>query len=272
MSGSCKSVLCEQLKRNIINLNPKEDIDVLSFEFEMPTREQMLRNISGRTRKSIKEILSAEEDKGNLSDKDFEEVTKEAERFNRYPIWSVETVGSVEQIVQTILEFIKYRKSSERKAGLVVTIDHVLLTLGKQGEDERKIIAFLYRTIVRLKKQLIAMDIPVIFILLSQLNRNVEYPERKLNPDMNYPNRTDLFGSSDIFMCSDYVLVLHKPAILQLRSYGPPKEGFPQGLPIYNPKNERQAMIYFHLLKQRAGEPKIMSMLDNFKNSKIDEY
>lgn len=272
MSGSGKSVLCEQLKRNLVNLNPKENFDILSFEFEMPTKENMLRNISGRTNKSLKQILSADKEGELLSDKDFEIVKKEGERFNRYPIWNVETVGSVDQIVQTIKDFIKHRKILDRKAGLIVTIDHVLLTLGKQGEDERKIISQLYRTIVRAKKTLISLGIPVLFILLSQLNRNVEYPERKLNAEMNYPNRTDLFGSSDIFMCSDYVLVLHKPAILHLETYGPPKKGWPGGLPIYNPKNEKQAMIYFHLLKQRAGEASIMMMLDDFRNSKISEY
>jgi replicative DNA helicase len=269
MSGSGKSVLCEQLKRNLIQLNPDSNIDILSFEFEMPAREQMLRNISGRTGRSVRNILSCD---NAIDDKSFEIISNTAKAFNKYNIWSVETSGSIEQIENTIREFVKYREIHVKKNGLLITIDHVLLTLGKQGEDERKVISQLYRKIVQLKKQFIAAGIPVLFILLSQLNRNIETPERKLNPDLNYPNRTDLFGSSDIFMCSDYVLVIHKPAILNLNSYGPPKPNFPGGLPIYSPKNEDQAMIYFHLLKQRAGEAKILSMLDNFKNSKIDEY
>ena len=143
----------------------------------------------------------------------------------------------------------------------------------KMGEDERKTLAYLYRSVVALRKRLENRGIDCLFIFLNQLNRSIETLDRKSNPEYHYPNRNDLFGSNDIFMGSDYVLIIHKPAILNLNNYGPPiGESYRQGLPVYNPVNPKQPMIYFHMIKQRSGEPSILMMLDNFKNSKIDEY
>jgi replicative DNA helicase len=269
MSGSGKSVFLEQLKRQIIDLNKEEKIKVLSFEFEMPSREQVLRNLSGKLKIPVNKLLSAEEE---LSDKAMELVEIAAGKMSRYPIYTVETPGTVEQIGQTMNNFVKYHHEGGNDMGFIFTIDHVLLTQGRTGEEERKIIAALYRMSIALKKKWAKEGVKVLFVYLSQLNRAIEMPDRVLNEDLQFPTRADLFGSSDIFMCSDYVLVIHKPAILGLRTYGPPRKGFEKGLPIWNPKNSQQAMIYFHLLKQRTGEPKILSMLDNFRFSEIIEY
>jgi replicative DNA helicase len=268
MSGSGKSTYCEQLKRELIDLNPEQEFDILSFEFEMPSSEQVLRNISGKTKMSVSDLLSSKE---QISEKHLKFAEIAANSMRKYPIYNVENTGTIEQIVNTILSFVDKQEIQKRKRGLIITIDHVLLTKGKTGQDERNIVAILYRTMVDLKKQFIKMGIPILIILLSQLNRNIETPERILNSDLHFPTRNDLFGSSDIFMCSDYVLVIHKPALLGLVNYGKPLPDYPKGFPVWNPKDKTQAMIYFHLLKQRTGIPKVLMMLDNFKNSSIDE-
>lgn len=269
MSGSGKSVFLEQLKRNMLKHNPDEKMNILSFEFEMPSYEQITRNLSGIVGQSTRALYSVDHE---VTDEEFESLKKASERFTRLPIYSVDSVGNVDEIINTIISFVKYRKLEETKDGLIVTIDHALLTSMKQDEDERKMLAHLYRTIIRMKKWFEGLGIPVLFIILNQLNRNIETVQRKDNPDYHYPNRNDLFGSNDIFMGSDYVLIIHKPAILNMKTYGPPVGPYTQGLPVYNPKDESQAMIYFHLIKQRSGEPRIMMMLDNFKNSMINEY
>lgn len=263
MSGSGKSVFLEQLKRNILKLNPGENINILSFEFEMPSYEQITRNFSGEVGMSTKELYSAN---SNLQDNVYDKLRGISEKFTKLPIYNVDSVGDVDEIVNTIKSFVDFRNLVETKEGVIITIDHALLTSMRQGEDERRMLAYLYRTIIGVKKWFEVQNIPCLFIILNQLNRNIETLQRKDNPDYQYPNRNDLFGSNDIFMGSDYVLVIHKPAILNLRVYGP------HSSPVYNPKNPEQAMIYFHLIKQRSGEPKIMMMLDDFKNSRINEY
>lgn len=269
MSGSGKSTYCEQLKREFVDLNPDQDFDILSFEFEMPGAENVIRSISGKVKRSVNDILSATE---KIDDSNMSRIEYAANSMRKYPIYTVETAGSVEQIINTIIQFAKDHNLAKRKRGLIVTIDHILLTKGGQGDEERRIVANLYRALVDLKKTFREAQIPILIIPLSQLNRNIETPERILNHDLNYPTRNDLFGSSDIFMCSDYVLVIHKPALLNLSTYGKPNEKFPKGMPIWNPNNRDQALIYFHLLKQRTGIPKVLMMLDNFKNSSIEEY
>jgi len=262
MSGSGKSILCEQLKRDIVNLND-ESIKILSFEYEMPSYEQVSRNISGALNLSVKKLYSAEE---RITNEELGRIKEAAKHISKFPVYCVDDVGSVDDMVETVLHFVEHHPDiKEGKCGLVVTVDHVLLTKGKQGDKERETLAYLYRSLISLKKSLISSGIRVLFILLSQLNREIEALERKANPDYNYPTRNDLFGSNDIFMGSDYVLVIHKPHILQLKAYGR------DHLPVIN-KDTGNPLIYFHLLKHRSGEPKILTMEDNFKNSKIVEY
>ena len=245
-----------------------EKFKILSFEFEMPSYEQITRNLSGRMKRSTSELYSKDTP---IDDDTFSDIVNSAEEFKRAPVWTVDNVGTVDQVINTIEAF--ENNIVDEGDGLIVTIDHALLTSMKFGEDERKMLAHLYRSIVGLKKALIEKGIKCLFIILNQLNRGIETVERKNNPDYQYPNRNDLFGSNDIFMGSDYVLIIHKPAILGLDIYGPPKgNAYPMGLPVYNPKNPSQPMIYFHLIKQRSGNPRIMMMLDDFKNSRILEY
>lgn len=66
---------------------------------------------------------------------------------------------------------------------------------------------------------------------------------------------------------------MHKPCLVDgiTNWYGPPTKGFPSGLPVFNPENPEQPMIYFHLIKERFGMPKILAMLDHLQYSLIKE-
>lgn len=260
MSGSGKSILCEQLKRDILKLNRHENIKVLSFEYEMPSYEQVSRNISGHLDISVRDLYSAE---SLLSDEDLKRAKSISNSISNEQIYNVDEVGDVEDMIETILAFVDNNEDIKQgKTGLVVTVDHVLLTKGKQGQTEREILAYLYRSLIALRKKLVSEGIKVLFLLLSQLNREIESLDRKMNPEHHYPTRNDLFGSNDIFMGSDYVLVIHKPYILNLQTYGIKK------YPVVNIQTGNP-YIYFHILKNRTGEPVILLMEDNFKHSKI---
>ena len=113
----------------------------------------------------------------------------------------------------------------------------------------------------------IKKEIKCMIIVLSQLNRNLESSERLSNPLLHYPMKKDIFGSDAVFHGSDYVLITHKPFMLNLQTYGP------NNLPIMNPMNAQQAMIYWHLIKNRDGESGlVLSMTDSLKYNKVDEY
>lgn len=143
MSGSGKSTIAEQFKRDWCRLNTNEKFDILSFEFEMLAQDQIIRNLSGRLKLGISSLLS------KFSPIEFDWVKKIEEESNKladYPIYYVDNVGGVDDIYDTIIHFLNNRE--DKKRGLVVTIDHVLLTKGKTGQNEKEIIDSLMHSMV----------------------------------------------------------------------------------------------------------------------------
>lgn len=242
-SGAGKSTIVEQMKRDFVLLNPREKFDILSFEFEMLIEDQLVKSTTARTGISLKEVYSAfvPVDKGKMK-----QVEEQMSTFNDFPIYYVDHVGTVEQITNTILNFAHTKTAQEPDRGLIVTIDHVLLTRGKQGDTEKKIIDDLMQSLVMTKKYLASVGIKSIFIVLSQLNRDIESPERINNVNLHYPNKNDIFAASSVYYCADYVLITHKPSGINgiTEFYGPPRGHFKQGLPVMCPTDDQKSMVY----------------------------
>lgn len=271
MPGGGKSTVLSLLRKDFLELNVDQEFEILSFEFEMRLEDQLSRDLSSTLKTDIKTLYSAEK---SLDDEDFFKVEKLLDDKKALPLFFVEQVGSVKDIIQTILSFASNRQLKESGKGLVVTIDHVLLTKGKQSEGEKQKIDDLCHSLVELKKYFSSIGVKVLFILLSQLNRDIQDKERVNNPKLHYPTMNDLFAASSVYQCSDYVIVTHIPAKVSGMGnfYGPPKEGYPGGLPVFCPKQPSKPMIYWHIIKERFGESKIIPLLADFKNSTIEEY
>lgn len=91
------------------------------------------------------------------------------------------------------------------------------------------------------------------------MNRNIEASERINNPSNHYPMRSDLSSSDAIFQASDYVLVLHRPEILNIQEYGVNR------LPTAN-------KVYIHILKNRdAGKPCILEFENDLMYNNLVE-
>jgi replicative DNA helicase len=56
-------------------------------------------------------------------------------------------------------------------------------------------------------------------IQLSQMNRNIEAMDRLQNPALHFPQRSDVSSSDAIFQASDYVICIHRPETLGLRTF-----------------------------------------------------
>lgn len=261
MSGSGKSSIANELETSLFDFNPNEEFSVLSFNFEMLSMKQVGRKISSKLDITASSLYSGNE---KLTDDSFEKAKFIVEdTINTYDIYYVDVPGNVEEIYNTIHEF--HMKEQGKKGpfyGSVVFLDHTLLTKGAQGASEREILTKLYKMFMLIKKEL-----KIIIVVLSQLNRDIERAERIANPTTQYPMKKDIFGSDAVFHGSDVVLISHKPFMLHLQSYGP------NSLPVTNPLDSNQAMIYWHIIKNREGEAGVvLGMLDNLKHSKIDEY
>lgn len=252
ISGSGKSSFANSLETDLIDLNPTEDIVVLSFNFEMLSSRQVGRKLSYKLTKTTSELYSSSPDGIELTDKDYNKILEESKQIRQYPIYYVDSPGTVDEIRETIIQFSALPHVKDK--WLVIILDHTLLTKGKTGESEREILVQLQRLFMEVKK--FGKNT---IIQLSQMNREIENNERINNPSLHFPSRRDIFGSDSLFQASDYVIVIHRPELLGIKSYG-----------INNwPVKDK---IYMHILKNREGEPKILSFINNLKFNRIDEY
>jgi DnaB-like helicase C terminal domain len=235
----------------------------------MLIEDQLTRFTSSKVKKSLKEIYSAEKP---LSDADYRDVLKVLDAKKSAPIYYVDVPGTPQQIKETILHFAMKQELLEKGKGLVVSIDHATLVKGKSGEAEKAIIDELMTNFLELKKYFASIGLRCIFLVLSQLNRDIERPERTANRLLHYPTRNDIFAASSIYHCSDYVMISHRPANINgiKDFYGPPIEGrFPEGLPTK--AADGRHMIYWHLIKERFGKTVIMTMVEDFKNATVEQ-
>jgi len=242
-SGSGKTAILNQLETDLITLNPDEDFEVLSFNFEMLARNLVGRKYSKALGKTVQQIHSAK--KGyDVSDNDFQLILAAQEKVRKLPIFYVDEAGTVNDIRQTIFKFAK----KNPKKGLIVTLDHTILVNGKQGEMERMILVDLVKMFKKAIKYFAKINKNFSVILLSQLNRNIEELERTGEPGIqNYPKKRDVFGGDALYQMSDIVMVTMNPYQMGMEAYGPHRW-------------ETKGRLYFHFIKVREGEPVIAVM------------
>ena len=244
ISGAGKSAFVNTITNDLIELNPTQDIVILNFSFEMVSYRNVGRIISNKLKITTNELYSAAED---VDDNKFNEIQETVNDLLGRNIYYIDTPMNVEQIEETILYF---HENIAKGKWLVVTIDHALLV---EGDGERATLTSLQKMLIRMKKLY-----KTCIIELSQMNRNIETPDRINNPVTHFPMRSDLAASDAIFQASDYVMAIHRPELLQLQFYGVNR------LPTKN-------KVYLHLLKVREGEPCILSFENELKYGNLIE-
>lgn len=245
-SGSGKSAFANTLETDLIDLNPDQEIVILSFSYEMLSYRQVGRKLSNKLRKTTAELYSSDQ---SLSNTEFNKIEEVADKIKKYPIYYIDTPSTVENMEKTIDYF---HENIAKGKWLIVILDHALLVEG-QGESERGTIVDLQKMFIR-KKKLSNTSI----IQISQMNRNIEQPDRINNPSMHYPMRSDLAVSDAIFQASDYVTALSRPELLNITAYGIDR------LPVKD-------KVYLHFLKVRDGEPFILEFESELKYGNLVE-
>lgn len=245
-SGSGKSAFANTLETDLIDLNPDQEIVILSFSYEMLSYRQVGRKLSNKLRKTTAELYSSVQ---SLSNTEFNKIEEVADKIKKYPIYYIDTPSTVENMEKTIDYF---HENIAKGKWLIVILDHALLVEG-QGESERGTIVDLQKMFIR-KKKLSNTSI----IQISQMNRNIEQPDRINNPSMHYPMRSDLAVSDAIFQASDYVTALSRPELLNITAYGIDR------LPVKD-------KVYLHFLKVRDGEPFILEFENELKYGNLVE-
>lgn len=248
ISGSGKSTFVNTLETDLIDLNSNQDVIVLNFSFEMLSSRQVGRKISSKLRQTTAELYSANNE---LTDDLLDRVEQTSQQIKSYPIYYVDTPGTVEDIASTINYFYE-TKAKDKK--FVIILDHTLLVEGQNRESALQVISELQKLFIKVKK------LPnTTIIQLSQMNRNIENPERINNPSMHYPMRSDISSADTIFHASDYVICIHRPELLNIQQYGPNR------LLVKN-------KVYLHILKNRdAGECTILEFDNDLKYNNLIE-
>ena len=248
ISGSGKSSVANSIQTDIIDLNPNEDISILTFSLEMVGFMQVGRTLSSKLRKTTSTLYSSET---SLDDNTFRKVINVSNQLKEYPIYFVDNPTTPMQVQEIIDGFYnKYVKGTKKH--FIIIYDHALLT--KQIGSVIDTISELERVFIQAKKYPLTS-----IIQLTQMNRNIENSERINNPLAQYPMRSDLSSADAVFQGSDYVVVIHRPEILGIQQYGP------NHLPTTN-------KVYMHILKNRdAGKPCILEFENDLMYNNLIE-
>jgi hypothetical protein len=253
-----KTLIVDQIVRESFKLNAGEDFRVLQFQFEMLARVSAIREYSSVLGKTYKEICSAGGYK--LSEEQLEICHLYAKERVKYPIDIVDDPCTVVQFKDIIHKYM-LNHSTLAKDGTrtykktVITLDHSLLL--KKGAGEKDKFDMLYslgETLTYLKR-----IYPIAFIILSQLNRDIDRPER--NEDGTYGNyilESDIFGADALLQHADILIGINRPAMKKIRLYGPDKFII-----------EDNKTLVLHFLKVRNGETRISFFRAEFEKMRI---
>lgn len=230
----------------------KPTFNLLDFNWELSARVMMLRRLSASMKASYKHIISA--DGTTITDAEFKEMERiMSEKYGKLPITFCEEPLSVKEFSDTVK-----RHLDKVKGNTLVRVDHTLLT--KQSASENSQVQMLLNLL--LEANVIKKQYPVIFMFLTQINRDIEERQED-NTDKAFPRQGDVYGGDASAMFSETILLLNKPS--------------KYGLGYYGNRGSGQAVedddIFVHMVKNRNAEgDKILHFKENFKHMSIREF
>ena len=254
--GAGKTMFVSQILREAKYLNPTQDFNILEFQFEMGPKQTAARDFVAQSALDYNQVLSTYKQIDEFSIKIMKQYVEEQKKFQTYGSYRTQinsplTVRKMEEAVYTAYSGLGGKP-------MIVTIDHSWLI--KKDKDEREKIATLYNTVEMLMH--LKNKLPIIVIMISQLNRSIDEPTRKIPGTIgNYPTSSDIFGGDALMQGSDMVVVLNRPFKVDIESYGR-KE--------YPCKTED---IFTHILKSRnsADDTNLIFMGADFPRQRILE-
>lgn len=234
--GAGKTMVVSQILREARRQNPQQDFNILDFQFEMGAKQYASREFAAHTALDYNIVLSTKQALDEFSMKTMRSHRADAKALHDVGIYRGQINQPLDREDMEKAIYLYYNKFGGKP--MIVTIDHSWLI--KKGKGEREKIDVLYNTaemIMQLKNKL-----PVIFIMLTQLNRVMDEPSRKTPSSIgNYPTSSDIFGGDALMQASDMVIALNRPYKADIHSYGPKK---------YSAEKDD---IFMHLLKIRNG-------------------
>ena len=231
-------------------LNPNDEFRVLEFQFEMVGRTSAIREFSSITGKTYKELCSA----GSvLSTEALNTCHQYAKERVKYPVDIISTPLTVNQMREQIDQYMTKHQGKKT----IITLDHTMLV--KRAPYQNNSLDMLFELgefFTQCKR-----DYPCLFIALSQLNRNIDNPDRAIDGKYgNYILESDIFGSDAMLQHADMLIGINRPAKQKIRFYGPDR---------YIIENDRTLVLHF--LKARNGDARMSFFKAEFEKMQIAE-
>lgn len=256
--ASGKTLIKDQIIREAFRLNAGDDFRVLEFQFEMLARTSAIREYSSLLGKTYKYLCSAD---GKISQEDLNTCYEYAKERVKYPIDIVEEPCTVSEFKAIIADYMDSHATMEgdRKVykKTIVTLDHSLL-LKKDAYEKDK-----YDTLYSLGEAVTALKrrYPIAFIILTQLNRDINNPERNENGKYgNYILESDIFGADALLQHADLLVGINRPGKQKIQFYGPDRFII-----------ESDDVLVIHFLKCRNGDTRMSFFKAEFKKMQITE-
>lgn len=254
-----KTLIKDLIVSGAFKLNPLMPFRVLEFQFEMLGKNSAIREYSKHLEKSYKKLCSVGEP---LTDDEFQKCRDYAKNKLLFPIDLVEescTIPEFKEIVEDYMDEHSNLNEEGKKIykNTIITIDHSLLFDSAPYGDDMSMLKALGKTVTFLKRKY-----PIAFIILSQLNRNIDSPER--NEDGKYGNyvlESDIFGSDALLQHADTVIGLNRPGKQKLNFYGVDRYII----------NQDDKILVMHFLKCRNGETGLAFFKTEFDKMSITE-
>ena len=248
--GSGKTLIKDQIIRESFVLNPEQDYRVLEFQFEMVGRTSALREFSSITGKTYKELCSAGT---KLLTSDFNKCHMYAKDRVKSPVDIISTPMTVNQMREQVDMYMDEHKGQKT----IITLDHSILVKRAPYQNNRLDMLFeLGEFFTEVKRKY-----PCMFICLSQLNRNIDNPDRAQDGKYgNYVLESDIFGSDAMLQHADTLIGINRPAKQKIRYYGPDRFII-----------EDDKTLVLHFLKARNGDTRMSFFRAKFEQMQIAE-
>lgn len=183
------------------NLEWKNKVVVLFWSAEMAAEQNVLRLFSKYTKHSLYKLQST---KDKLTDAEYDQVKRMADRFANYPFYIVDTPISGNKMYQVNDQLVRGNPDLR----VVNLVDHSRLIPGTDEKTEEERISNLcvmMNTSTKVHKSS--------WILLSQLNRNIESVERRRESSYPWPMAygSDFFGADAVQQNAHVASILLDP-------------------------------------------------------------
>ena len=248
--GSGKTLIKDQIIRESFMLNPDDNFRVLEFQFEMVGRTSAIREFSSITGQTYKQLCSAG---SKLSTDVLNKCHEYAKERVKYPVDIVSRPMTVNQMREQIDMYMDEHKGVKT----IITLDHTILVKRAPYQNNRLDMLFeLGEFFTQVKR-----EYPCLFIALSQLNRNIDNPDRAVDGKYgNYVLESDIFGSDAMLQHADTLIGINRPAKQKIRFYGPDR---------YIIEDDRTLVLHF--LKARNGDSRMSFFKAEFERMEISE-